>query len=275
MLSRVGLMQGRLSSPVGRQIQSFPKKSWESEFEKAKKLSIKFIEWTLDHKNLSSNPLLQLSGQKKIKNLCRKNNIKIYSITGDCFMQKPFWKYNGIYRKKLIVELKKIISGASKLKIKFLIIPLVDNGNLENFSQKKIVIQEFNRIKNFLKKKKVKILFETELNPNENFEFFKNFDKKYFGLNYDTGNSASLNFDPCQEFKKNGSIIKNIHIKDRKKFGGTVPLGKGSAKFNLISRLCKKYNYRGNYILQAARERTGEEFKTIETYLKFLKKNFL
>ena len=58
--------------------------------------------------------------------------------------------------------------------------------------------------------------------------FFKNFDKKYFGLNYDTGNSASLNFDPCQEFKKNGSIIKNIHIKDRKKFGGTVPLGKGS-----------------------------------------------
>ena len=110
MLNKVGLMQGRLSSPVGGKIQSFPKKTWESEFEKAQKLSIKFIEWTLDHKNLSSNPLLQLSGQKKIKNLCQKNNIKIYSITGDCFMQKPFWKCNGIYRKKLIVELKKIIS---------------------------------------------------------------------------------------------------------------------------------------------------------------------
>ena len=67
MLSKVGLMQGRLSSPVGGKIQSFPEKSWESEFEKAKKLSIKFIEWTLDHKNLLSNPLLQLSGQKKLK----------------------------------------------------------------------------------------------------------------------------------------------------------------------------------------------------------------
>ena len=115
-------------------------------------------------------------------------------------MQKPFWKCNGIYRKSLLLT-KKIISGASKLKIKFLIIPLVDNGNLENVAQEKIVIQELNKIKNFLKKK-VKILFETELNPNENFKFFKNFDKKYFGLNYDTGNSASLNFDPCQEFKK-------------------------------------------------------------------------
>ena len=63
MLNKVGLMQGRLSSPVGGQIQSFPKKSWESEFEKAKKLSIKLIESILDHKNLSRNPLRQLSGQ--------------------------------------------------------------------------------------------------------------------------------------------------------------------------------------------------------------------
>ena len=72
MLNKVGLMQGRLSSPVGGKFSLFLKRHGESEFEKAQKLSIKFIEWTLDHKNLSSNPLLQLSGQKKIKNLCRK-----------------------------------------------------------------------------------------------------------------------------------------------------------------------------------------------------------
>ena len=104
MLNKVGLMQGRLSSPVGGKIQSFPKKTWESEFEKAQKLSIKFIEWTLDHKNLSSNPLLQLSGQKKIKNLCQKNNIKIYSITGIVLCKNPSGSATEFIEKSLLLS---------------------------------------------------------------------------------------------------------------------------------------------------------------------------
>ena len=47
-------MQGRLSYQL-RKIQSFPKKTWESEFEKAQKLSIKFIEWTLNIKILKQS----------------------------------------------------------------------------------------------------------------------------------------------------------------------------------------------------------------------------
>ena len=120
----------------------------------------------------------------------------------------------------------------------------------------------------------MKILFETDLNPQQNFEFLKDFDTKLFGLNYDIGNSASLDYDPSKEFKKNFSKIDNIHIKDRKKFGGTVPLGNGNAKFNLISKLCKKYNYKGNFIIKQ-QEKKGEEIETIKTYLEFLKKKFI
>ena len=49
---KIGVMQGRLSKPVNNKIQSFPNRNWKKEFLLAKKLSVKFIEWTLDFKKL-------------------------------------------------------------------------------------------------------------------------------------------------------------------------------------------------------------------------------
>ena len=87
-----GIMQGRLSQIIGNKIQAFPTKYWKLEFSKARKLGLKSIEWTLDYQNLEKNPILNKKGQSQIKQLSKKNFIKINSITGDCLMQKPIWK---------------------------------------------------------------------------------------------------------------------------------------------------------------------------------------
>ena len=274
MIKNFGVMQGRLLRPIKNKIQSFPEKNWNKEFKIIKGLNLKFLEWTLDDKNLEKNPLLLHKGQNYIKRLCKKNNITINSITGDCFMQKPFWKKKGKQKKVLILKLKKIISSASRLKIKFIIIPLVDKGSIQSNLQKKTIIKDLCNLETLLKKKKLQILFETDFSPEMNLEFIKNFNSKLFGINYDIGNSAGLNYDPVLEFKLIAKYIKNIHIKDRLKFGKTVPLGKGNANFDLISKLCKQYNYKGKYILQCARKKNGDEKKTIKEYLKFLKKYF-
>ena len=91
---KYGIMQGRLSKQIGNKIQAFPKKYWKKEFYLAKVLGLKSIEWTLDYKNLKKNPILAKKGQIQIKQLSKKNSIKVNSITCDCFMQKPFWKKN-------------------------------------------------------------------------------------------------------------------------------------------------------------------------------------
>ena len=88
----LGIMQGRLSKVENGNIQSFPSKSWEREFKLASKLGIKFIEWTLDYKDFLKNPIFSINGISKIKQLSKSNNVFVKSITGDCFMQKPFWK---------------------------------------------------------------------------------------------------------------------------------------------------------------------------------------
>jgi L-ribulose-5-phosphate 3-epimerase len=268
---KIGVMQGRLSKPVNNKIQSFPNRNWKKEFLLAKKLSVKFIEWTLDFKKLHKNPILTKKGIKNIKLLSKKYNVKVESITGDCFMQKPFWKQKSKkVRIYLLNDLKKILISASALKIKYLIIPLVDNGSLKNEIQEKILIGELIKFKKMLKDNNLSILFETDFSPKKNFIFMKKFKSKNFGINYDIGNSASKNFKPQEELRYYGKYIKNVHVKDRKKFGNTVKLGTGNVNFDLVFSLLKKIRYKGNYILQTARGIPGKEKINILNNLKFL-----
>ena len=50
-------------------------------------------------------------------------------------MQKPFWKIKN--NKKLIDDLIKIIVCSKKIGVKFIVIPLVDNGLIENIYHEK------------------------------------------------------------------------------------------------------------------------------------------
>ena len=74
---KIGFMQGRLSPMQGKKIQSFPWKNWKNEFQIGRRLNFKIIEWTLDFKKLYSNPLMTKAGQRKIRALCLKYNLKI------------------------------------------------------------------------------------------------------------------------------------------------------------------------------------------------------
>ena len=126
---KLAIMQGRLSPMVNRKIQSFPIKNWKKEFSIAKKIGLKFIEWTLDYQHLFLNPLLTKKGKKEIKFFSKKYSIKIKSLTGDCFMQRPFWKLKN--NSKLILNFKKIINCCGEIKIKYIVVPLVDKGSIK------------------------------------------------------------------------------------------------------------------------------------------------
>ena len=65
--------------------------------------------------------------------------------------------------------------------------------------------------------------------------------------------------------------IKNIHIKDRLLKGNTVPLGTGDVDFDILFKLLKKHDYKGNLIIQGARETKESPEETSSKYLKFVK----
>ena len=63
-----------------------------------------------------------------------------------------------------------------------------------------------------------------------------------------------------------GKRILNIHIKDRPYKGNTVPLGEGDVDFDNFFQLLKKYNYKGNLILQTARSKDNHHVELISDY---------
>ena len=119
---------------------------------------------------------------------------------------------------------------------------------------------------NFFQKNNIKILFESDFDPQELGRFIAQFPKNNFGINYDIGNSAALGFDPREEFLIYGDRILNVHVKDRLLGGGTVALSQGSANFGSVFYELAKINYKGNYILQTARANKGKHVPVLELY---------
>lgn len=268
---RIGFMQGRLSPIVDNKIQSFPWNNWQQEIETASKNNINIIEWTIDDDRLYENPLLTDKGRKEINYLTKKNKVKIPSLTGDCFMQNPFWKTHGEHKKKLQDDFINILYACKKTSISIILIPLVDNGSIENQEQEEELFAFLSSKKKLIKELSLRVCFESDFPPQKLNKFISRYDKQVFGINYDTGNSSAMGFNPYEEFEEYGDRIINIHIKDRPLGGATVPLGDGNADLDGILSLLKKYNYNDNLILQTARSYSGEHLGVLLKYHKMIK----
>jgi hexulose-6-phosphate isomerase len=178
-------------------------------------------------------------------------------------MENPPWKTD----LKLVKEgISLILQGMRNIKSKILVIPLVDNSSLPDSSSVKIIQKLFTDLIPEINQNKLQIAFECDLNPKKLSEFIGKFDRNYFGINYDIGNSSSLGFNPTEEFKAYGSRIINVHVKDRKLNGTTVPLGEGDADFLGIFRLLHEEDYQGNLILQTARSKEGKDSEVLVKY---------
>ena len=77
--------------------------------------------------------------------------------------------------------------------------------------------------------------------PKELKNLFRVLKVKNFGINYDSGNSASLNYNLEEEFTHFGKFIKNIHLKDRlKKFSYNQILVKGTLILKNYLKILRK-----------------------------------
>ena len=267
MINKIGFMQGRLCDMVDGKIQAFPWEDWESEFSSAYEIDVGLMEWTLDQEKLYQNPLMTAEGQKKILALSEKFNLKISSLTGDCFMQAPFWRTIDITTKnELKDDFFAICKACSAIGVEYVVVPLVDAGAFESVTQEDEFVEFCISNISFFEKLNIKVIFESDYTPEELARFIQRLPQETFGINYDIGNSAALGYDPKEEFAAYGKRILNVHVKDRSLGGTTVALGSGDANFEEVFSELKKLNYSGNYILQTARASDGDHKLAIMKY---------
>ena len=168
---------------------------------------MKYIEWVASFENLKKNPIFY---KKKLKNIifeCRKNKINIRSIDAQFFVKKPFYKGSKYEMKKRFKTLKKILLHSQALKIKFFIIPALENAKIETNNQKQIFINGLKRLSKLVNKNSY-ILIESDLTPKKLNNFINEIDKKNVGINYDTGNSAGNGFN----FEEEKNISQKLKI---------------------------------------------------------------
>lgn len=264
--SRIGFMQGRLSPLVDNRIQAFPWDHWREEFPLAHQLGFARLEWTLDQEGLHLNPLMTPAGQAEIKDLARTWKLAVTSITGDCFMQAPFWKAQGRLRDELLSDLTAIVKASTAVGAKLLVVPLVDNGALETAEQSRVLKDSLLALQPLLLQSGVQIAFETDLDPQAQMAFIADYPAESFGINFDMGNSASLGWRPEIEIPLIASRLINVHVKDRRLGGTTVPLGEGDAALPTVFTWLKDVGYDGYLILQTARAADGDHYAAAKRY---------
>jgi L-ribulose-5-phosphate 3-epimerase len=265
----IGIMCGRMSPQIDNKIQIFPASSWKNEFTAASECGFDSIEWIFD---LQKNPVSDEQGLSEMKKLSAMHNVQINSLCADYFMEKLLFNVNESNLSKNIQTLQKLILNCHKLEIKILELPFVDLSSLKTRDEENQLVANLDKSISLAEKNDITITFETDLKPKRFVEFLKKFEHKNIAANYDTGNSAFLGYDVSEEISALGSWISNIHIKDRLLHGKTVDLGTGNTNFDLFFSELKKLNYKGELIIQGARNDSQEKPEiTCKKYLGFVK----
>jgi L-ribulose-5-phosphate 3-epimerase len=107
----------------------------------------------------------------------------------------------------------------------------------------------------------IELHLETSLGPDRFAELLGRLPSDLINVNYDIGNSASLAYDPREELAAYGDRVGSVHIKDRIKGGGSVPLGSGDADLPAVFDCLRTLGYAGDFVLQVARDVPGDEVR--------------
>lgn len=268
---KIGLMQGRLSEPTSDKIQEFPWKSWKEEFQQAASIDLHLLEWTLDLQGLYQNPFMTSAGHKEIKMLSMQHNIAVESVTLDCFLESPLHRsHPETLAMSEIKDLVAVAENARNLGVSIGVLPLVAESGRDDRETLRGLFSKLAAVEDTCVELNFQLALECEFDTETIHWISQEIrELRHVGFNFDTGNSASLGNNPIEELSIYGDKLFNVHLKDRKLKGKTVPLGQGNADFQAISLGLKELNYNGNMILQAARQQRGQERDTISSYLRF------
>ena len=239
---RVGIIQGRLSPP-SEGFQECPKE-WKREFDLLNNLNLNHIEWIVTKDSFETNPIFS-------EDVAR---FPISSICADNLVDQRIFN-----KKYLDQNLRPICDAAVKNNIDSVTIPLLEDSRVvDNDLHKKFckMIKEYS-----IEYKQVNFLFEAELEASKLIDILSISDN--FFVTYDTGNMTSCGFNHTQYLSSVFSRIKNVHLKDRTLEAQTVSPSMGDTNFKEIFNFLKENRYNGLYTLQTAREKTGDELKTI------------
>ena len=248
----LGVLQGRLSKPVGGAYQEFPR-YWRNEFDVLNQLDLVGVEWLITPLCEKNNPFMRTNevSELPIMSVC------VDTLVSDLICSEEF----------LREKLDPVCALSIENGVEILTIPILDDSDLNDDDKRSrfcSLILEYGK-----RYPKLKFAFEAEMPPEKLGEIVNLSDNFY--VTYDTGNITSCGVDHEHFIGYFKDKIINVHIKDRTYDRRTVSPTTGDTNFELIFKNLSSIGYKGNFILQTARGPTGQEFDTIRKHIDIFK----
>jgi L-ribulose-5-phosphate 3-epimerase len=256
---KLGIMQGRLVAPEASRFQSFPRARWRDEFALAAAAGLDTIEWIYDAYGEDVNPLGTAAGIQELRHLCSLHGVGIESVCADWFMDFPLVGVGAESARERWRRLPWLMRQSAELKINRVVVPFVDASAIRDAEAAADVVTGITSLTPMIDETNVELHLETSLSPQSFASLLEGITHPRVKVNYDAGNSASLGFRPQDEFAAYGARVGSVHLKDRRRGAGTVPLGEGDTDFSSLFECLKAAKYSGDFILQVARGTDGDE----------------
>lgn len=254
--------QGRFGPPIDGRYQAFPRSTWEAELERLAEVPLVYgIEWMYDLYGEGANPLESAEGRKRMNACLARTGLKLASVCADYFMDCPLLHCTEEQRKQRCERLAWLISVCPEVGIRRIVLPLLDSSSIKTPLEREVVIDSLRKVLSVAQEHGVHLNIESDFAPADLRQLLLDIDHPMVRVNYDTGNSAAAGFDPREEFAAYGQWIGSVHIKDRRRGGGTVPLGEGDTNFKLLRELLLQIDYQGDFVMEAARGEPGREIE--------------
>jgi L-ribulose-5-phosphate 3-epimerase len=255
----IAIMQGRLVPPSDGRIQNFPRERWRDEFALAAAAGLDAIEWIYDLYGADVNPIATDEGLAEIKSLSTQSHVLIRSLCADVFMEAPLLRATKAEIDERTETMVWLLGQCAMLGVKRVVLPFVDASRIDSDEELVHVVGVLGSLLPALERTGVELHLETSLEPGRFADLLARLPHPMVKVNYDSGNSSSLGYHPGDEFAAYGERIGSVHIKDRVLGGGTVPLQTGDADFDALFEGLAGIAYQGDFVLQVARDETGDE----------------
>lgn len=259
-MTRIGIMQGRLSPPVDGRIQAFPVDAWRDEFTRAGESDLDCIEWVYELPNEEHNPLATNAGVQEVAELAERSGVVVSSVCADWYMAVRLVEGDAV-NEEAAAHLERLLSRVEPLGVRYVVLPFVDESSLRSDTELSTLERLLPRLLAAAERHRVELHLETDLRAERLVSLLERLAHPLLRANYDTGNAASLGRPPAAELPALAPFLGSVHVKDRVLGGGTVPLGTGDADLPEALRLTEEAGFGGPYILQAARGEDGAEIE--------------
>lgn len=253
----IGVMQGRLLRKYQDRYQAHPVGYWSDEFHKAAEIGLDCIEFILDLNCAEENPLLRPDGPDEILTVATESGVAVRTVCADIFMDAPLHDRDEKIASYGQDILSRLLENGRRLGLTDIVIPCVDNSSMLHRRVQDLFVSRLMPLVEKAEASEINLSLETDLAPEPFAELLGRFGSGKITVNYDTGNSAALGFDPTEELACYGDRISDIHIKDRIRGGGSVVLGAGDTQFDSFVKALQELNYTGPFIMQAYRDDEG------------------